>query len=104
MIKETKLKDKDFKNAIRKSWVSQLSESKKTKLKALPKETKFSFYKSIDSDVSKEYIKLMKAHKETAIKNGAKLIPGTDILEEKFQIDTTELLLKAALSVIETIK
>lgn len=104
MIKETKLKDKDFKNAIRKSWVSQLPDDKVAKLKALPKETKFSFYQSIDSDVSKTYTKMLKEYRETAIKNGAKLIYGTDILEEKFQIDTTELLLKAALSVIETLK
>ncbi|AUM58579.1 RNA polymerase binding [Proteus phage phiP4-3] len=104
MIKETKLKDKDFKNAIRQAWVSQLPEKHKTKFLSLPKEQRFSLYKDLDSKVSKEYVQWLKDYKTTAIANGAKLIPGTDILEEKYQIDTSDVLLKAASIVIKNLK
>lgn len=86
-----------FKNSLRKSWSLQVSDEVRAKLKLIPQEQRFDLYNTLDEETRQEYMKLLKEHHDNAIADGAKLVfeNGIQVLEEKFRIDTDELLIEA---------
>lgn len=87
-------------NKIRKSWVLQMPESEKAKMRVIPQAARFELYAHIDDMVQKEWIAAMRKYYKDSIDKGAKTIRGTNILEKGFQINTEELLIDAASQVI----
>lgn len=87
-------------NRIRKSWVLQMPASVTAQLKVVERNARFELYRLLDETVRSKWVEMMRNHREDAIKNGAKLVRGTSVLEKEHRIDTDELLIEAGRVVV----
>ena len=93
-------------NKIRKSWVLATTDETKAVIKSKIKdaEARWAFYKSIDDQVSEEWVNLMKKHTSESIKSGSSMIfdkIGGQRLEDQYCIDADEQLIVAGQNVAE---
>lgn len=95
-----------FQGMVRKAWVLQLTDEVKAKLQALPQETRFEMYKTLDKETAQKHLELMRDHKERSLAAGAKyvIIDGIEVLEPAYQIDTDELLIEAGFFVAQSME
>lgn len=97
-IQPKKTRGESCDQRVRNSWVMQMSECHRNKFMHFPGAVRQQLYRSFDFEVQDIWVKMMKDHRENALKNGVKMVKVAGIykLPDEHCVDPDEVLLVAA--------